>query len=146
MRKITAVVLAVVLCAAFAAGCSESAKSVDDFESWTKSDWDGASDEDKDAVAEKVLVAVGETLVQGFGDQVEQLKSEPESKEQYDAEIAEMKSMISEYFDEEPDGTLSGIVTQVNDLLGAVLNEDQAGAVVDDTQVDAEMTDDSAAA
>ena len=137
MKKIVLVMVAVVLCVAFAAGCtaqtatpSESAQATEsaeatesasveasaeapaanaDYASWTSEEWAAASDGDLTAAAEALLLDIGDFLMDGYSDLVEQAKTNDSVKEQIDSQIESLKSQIKTFLDSTPGATIGDL-------------------------------------
>lgn len=124
MKRVGLLALVVVLCAACAAGCGQSAdqKSVADYLEWTGADWDAASAAEKTEVAEKVVVDIGESMVEGFSTMVEEAKSNEATKAEFDSQINNMKDTMTAFFKEHPDSTIDELMNQSTTLIDNVLN------------------------
>lgn len=129
MKKACGLMLALLLCAVFAAGCSSdssqsgsgSAASVENYLEWNKEDWDAASQADKTEVAEKMIVTIGETMIDNYGELVEEAKNNEATKSEFDNQLNEMTDEISAYFDHYPDGTLQDLVNSSSDVVSQAL-------------------------
>lgn len=116
MKKILFLVLAVALAFALVA-CGAS--SSDDYSSWTKAQWDAATDEQKLEVAEKVVIEIGEQTVEGYAQIHELAKSDPEQAAQIESSLENMVTSIDAYFETLPDSTIGAMVDASLKMLGA---------------------------
>lgn len=134
MKKIVFVVVAVMLCAALAMGCagptaapSESAQATEsasaeasveasdapaangDYSSWTNEEWEAAADSDKTAATEALLAEIGDYMMEGYSDLMEQAKTNDSVKEQLDAQIESLKGQIENFLKNSPGSTIGDL-------------------------------------
>lgn len=114
-KKILFLALAVVLSLALVA-CGAASS---DYSSWTKAEWDAATDEQKLEVAEKVVIEIGEQTMEGYAQIHELAKSDPEQAAQIESSLEDMAASIDMYFEAFPDSTIGAMVDASLNMLGA---------------------------
>ncbi|MBC5648568.1 hypothetical protein [Christensenella tenuis] len=142
MKKIVLVVAAVVLCMAFAVGCaapaaapSESAPASEaasaeasgeasaaantDYMSWTATEWEAASDAEKTAASEALLLDIGDYLMDGFAAMVEQAKTDDSVKEQIDSQVESLKTQIETFLASSSSFTIGDLAQASKQAVGS---------------------------
>lgn len=139
MKRIVTIVLTVALCAAMLVSCaapaaapsaSESASAsaaapagdaadTAEYQSWTKTNWEQASDADKAEVAELAFVGMGEMMLEGYTEKYEAAKNDENAKEQIAEGIKNMQTTIDQYFAAEPDGSIGDMIKQTKEIMDA---------------------------
>lgn len=89
---------------------------VANYSSWKKADWDKASDDQKFEVSEKVVIEIGEEMMEGYAEIYEKAKDSSE-KEKLEAEIKNMQSTIDTFFDTDANATLGELVEASKTLM-----------------------------
>ncbi|MEA5002150.1 MAG: hypothetical protein VB081_01420 [Christensenella sp.] len=135
MKKLTLVIVTVVLCAAMLMGCaapateatdsaapsesaaaSESAEGTEsavanaDYMSWTGADWNAATNEEQFAATEAVLLEIGDAMMDNYTQLVEQAKTNDKVKAQIDTQIEALQGTIGTFFESSPEATLKELV------------------------------------
>lgn len=136
MKKITLIIVTVVLCAAMIAGCSapaavpsesaaesasqpvetteptadQSAATDTDYMSWTGAEWNAATGAEQFAATEAVLLAIGDSIMDNYTQLVEEAKTNEAVKEQIDAQVKSLQGTIDTFFENSPEATLSQLV------------------------------------
>ena len=129
MKKFVLLVTAVALCMTLLVACgspqaepsetpsASAAPASGDYLSWTNAEWEAASDSEKAAAAEAVLLAVGDAMVDGSADLVELAKTDENAKKQIDEQIEQLKSSIGVFLSSSPDATIQGLVDASKEAL-----------------------------
>ena len=109
MKKITLIMVTVVLCAAMLAGCSTPAADTD-YMSWTGTEWNAATDAEKFTATEAVLLAIGDSIMDNYTQLVETAKTDETVKAQIDAQVTSLQGTIDRFFESSPAATLNDLV------------------------------------
>lgn len=122
-KKLLALTLVCLSCLCVLAACSSNDTETgellteENYRTWTKADWDKASETEQTAAARFVLTQVGDSLMDGFSDLVKQAESDPEIASELNEEIETMRVSISSYFDSAPeDSTLDSLIEQTQSI------------------------------
>lgn len=145
-EKIVLVVAAVVLCMAFAVGCaapaaapsesasaaapSESAPAAEaseetpaaantDYMSWTATEWDAASDAEKTAASEALLMDVGDVLMDGFSDLMQQAETNESVRKQLEGQVETLKTQIGNFLASSPEVTIGDLAEASKQVAGS---------------------------
>ena len=65
---------------------------------WTKTEWSKATDEEKTAAANAVLMDIGDAMMDNFSSLVELAKTDEKVKAQIDSQVAALVTQIDSYF------------------------------------------------
>ena len=101
-----------------AAASSAAAGEASAYLAWGAEEWKAASDEDKLAAAEEVLVQVGNAMMEGFGEMMELAQTDPDAKAELDAQIADMVTQIDSFFATDMGLTLQDLVDASISMVG----------------------------
>lgn len=82
---------------------------VSKYASWTKADWDKASDDQQFEVAEKVVIELGEEMMEGYAEIYEQAK-DSDAEEELKEEVQNMQSTIATFFETDENATLGELI------------------------------------
>ncbi len=154
MKKLFLVMVAVVLCAAFVAGCaapaettaegsaaatesaqasesaepaasesadaaaSEAALPEGDYMSWTAEEWNAASDAEKTAASETLLLDIGDAMMDGYSEMVEMAKTDEDVKAQLDEQIESLKAQIDTFLNGTSDATIGDLAEASKQAIG----------------------------
>lgn len=91
---------------------SEASKKLDtaDYSSWTKTDWENATDEQKTEVVENVFLELGEYAMEGYAEKYEEAKKDSKQSKELNKAVENMKETVEQYFYEYPEKTLGEMV------------------------------------
>lgn len=135
MKRICALLLVLVCLLLSACAASEdqqspttaepSASAVpDDYLTWTQSDWNRATDEQKTGAARFVLFQIGDAFLPNFSEYVEEAEADPSMESQLNEGVESLKDEISSYFEEAgSDATIGDMTEAVQALADQALQE-----------------------
>ena len=83
-----------------AAGAGATTEAGDNavYMGWTKTEWSKATDEEKTAAANAVLMDIGDAMMDNFSSLVELAKTDEKVKAQIDSQVAALVTQIDSYF------------------------------------------------
>ena len=134
MRKVLSFILVLILVLSVSAcsvgqdsssGGQSSAGSASldtsEYSSWTKDDWESATEKQQEAVVEKIFIELGEYAMEGYA---EEAKEDPEKSETLKEAVDNMQDTVLQYFGENPDSTIGKMI---KDSKKAIDSEDLLG-------------------
>lgn len=92
----------------------------ENYNTWTKKEWDAASDAEKTAAARYVLFEVGDSMMDGFSDLVEKAKNDTAAQEKLDDSAEELKESISTILNSDETATIGEIVEASQQLAAQI--------------------------
>ena len=121
MKKLCALLLAALLMTALCTACSsgeeadtasasaaEQDASTVDYASWTKSDWDKATEEQKTGAARYMLFQIGESIMPDFSTLVQEAETDDSVQAQIENSVKNIRDQIGTYFDDADSGATLG--------------------------------------
>ncbi|WP_434310595.1 hypothetical protein [Hominifimenecus sp. rT4P-3] len=87
------------------AGASTEAGDGAQYLAWTKAEWGKASDEEKTAAANAVLMDIGEAIMPNFSEMMEEAKTDAGVKAQLDGQVETLVGQIDTFFTSVDDTT-----------------------------------------
>ena len=137
MRKVLSFILVLILVLSVSAcsvgqdsssGGQSSAGSASldtsEYSSWTKDDWESATEKQQEAVVEKIFIELGEYAMEGYAEEYEKAKEDPENSETLKEAVDNMQDTVLQYFGENPDSTIGKMI---KDSKKAIDSEDLLG-------------------
>ncbi len=140
MKKIGMIVLTVALCAAMLVSCAapaaapsetpsasasaetpadaQTSSGATDYMAWTKTEWDAASDADKEAASIAVLAKSGEALLGAdVSAEIEKAKTDEKVKAEMDQAAAQVRKSIDSFFEQMPTANIGQLVDAMEELI-----------------------------
>lgn len=96
-----------------------SAAANTDYMSWTAAEWEAASDAEKTAASEALLMDVGDVLMEGFAAMVEQAKTDDSVKEQIDSQVESLKTQIETFLASSSSFTIGDLAQASKQAVGS---------------------------
>ena len=137
MRKVLSFILVLILVLSVSAcsagqdsssGGQSSAGSASldtsEYSSWTKDDWESATEKQQEAGVEKIFIELGEYAMEGYAEEYEKAKEDPEKSETLKEAVDNMQDTVLQYFGENPDSTIGKMI---KDSKKAIDSEDLLG-------------------
>lgn len=90
-----------------------------DYMSWTATEWDAASDAEKTAASEALLMDVGDVLMDGFSDLMQQAETNESVRKQLEGQVETLKTQIENFLASSPEVTIGDLAEASKQVAGS---------------------------